>query len=614
VTATYKFALAAAKPTIYLSPNGGRVAVPTVGKGEKGDPGPEGPVGPSGGPVPAGGSDGQAVVKDGATAGAVRWTDHVAQGSRAEEATLAPLYVETFTTGLTDRSPDNVRTGLDSTQQTGGGYAEELTVAVTGAAGSNLLTTTETDKVAGFGTNPWAAVLSASDGSDDFWVTVRTHDGSTQITLRETLDEAFTGTLTPKYEGSLAQHLTKAATRAYARHAARAVGLFGSRGGVLEGTWSARPPAYNTAWVKNAALTAYGTVNSAAPVVQSGLGPQSAALNIRDTPDLIAFLPISQISSMVAGVHAAGHGVEATLHPRRRDAVLEFWTGTYRSGVSQAASRLTVTVTVDGNTAYSKTHDGWLTQVLVPVHGADTVAVSVTNADGGIYYIYLSQMMLREAGIGGGRSSAARKIVTMGDSWFAYYNGQFAATLAAVAGAKVVNRALGSQTTDWALSWFDPYVRDEKPDEAWFHFFTNDHNNPQSGTFVAPDGSTQPVWPTGLTAAQAKARWQANIATLIRRCQDAGIKPVIVLPGGTASIGQTHGHLDWAWSLDRPRPVGWRAADAELTAVGGYANTTGKAAGTQVFNTTTTRPLWASGAATTATWVDATGAVVHTPV
>ena len=52
---------------------------------------------------------------------------------------------------------------------------------------------------------------------------------------------------------------------------------------------------------------------------------------------------------------------------------------------------------------------------------------------------------------------------------------------------------------------------------------------------------------------------------------------------------------------------------AELAAATNGVNTTGKAAGLQVFDSTNGKPLWASGAAATDPWNDATGATAITP-
>lgn len=57
------------------------------------------------------------------------------------------------------------------------------------------------------------------------------------------------------------------------------------------------------------------------------------------------------------------------------------------------------------------------------------------------------------------------------------------------------------------------------------------------------------------------------------------------------------------------------ATTTELTDMTDDVNTSIlKRAGYQVFNTTTSKPVWSVGSADGSVWVDATGATVHTPV
>lgn len=64
------------------------------------------------------------------------------------------------------------------------------------------------------------------------------------------------------------------------------------------------------------------------------------------------------------------------------------------------------------------------------------------------------------------------------------------------------------------------------------------------------------------------------------------------------------------WLVMRPATTTTTAA---LVSAANAINTAGKAAGVSVFNTTTSKPVWATGSGATATWVDATGATAHTP-
>ena len=56
------------------------------------------------------------------------------------------------------------------------------------------------------------------------------------------------------------------------------------------------------------------------------------------------------------------------------------------------------------------------------------------------------------------------------------------------------------------------------------------------------------------------------------------------------------------------------ATTANLISLSSDVNTTGKFAGREVFNTSTSKPVYAVGSAPASVWVDATGTTEHTPV
>lgn len=511
---------------------------------------------------------------------------YVGRGQGSAPSTLAPRYVHTLATQLTTDSPANLRTGLSTATYTDGGFQVEMSLAVTGTKGSAVLTSTDTAKVAGLGANKFAAVLNSTDGLTDIFVTVLSNDGASQITLRTALDAGFTGTLSAKYEAALGQHLTRAATRALAQVVANESGLFSTRGAVLEGTWDSRPNTYNTAWAKNAALIAYGVSNSASPVVQSELD-LPVGQNMFST-DRLPFLPNALNGSVRVGTHLAGHGATATLYPGHRDTVLEFFTGTYRTTTSMAAASLTVTVTVDGTVFSTQTVDGWLNRIRVPLHRADKVTVDVVNASGTICYLMLSQLTLREAGIGATLKNQNLKIVTFMDSWGSRYQAAFSQYLAAKTGATVVDHSLGGTTSKWALDYFATSVLPEKPDVCVMDFAINDANHLSGVNYTAPDGSTKAMWPSGTTAAQDKALWRTNMQQLAALCRANNIQPLFIVQSGTAADGQTQTLSEWAAYLDQPTPA-YPVTSTELADTAAYVNTVGKVTGKTVVVGTSTK-------------------------
>jgi len=216
-------------------------------------------------------------------------------------------FIQTHDTGLIATTPSNLRAGLSSTNYTSGGFIVELEIAVTGTNGSAVLTSAETTKVAGLGSNQFEAVLVADDDSTEFFVTVYSHNGSTEITLREPLTANFTGKLSAKYDAANGQHLTLAGTKSWARLVASAERPFCQRGRVLGGLWYRRGT-YNVGLTVNAALASYGSSSSAAPVVISSIQNLNAG-NIIEVNSLRPTRPATpaHIGKLI-GTHLAGHG------------------------------------------------------------------------------------------------------------------------------------------------------------------------------------------------------------------------------------------------------------------------------------------------------------------
>lgn len=88
------------------------------------------------------------------------------------------------------------------------------------------------------------------------------------------------------------------------------------------------------------------------------------------------------------------------------------------------------------------------------------------------------------------------------------------------------------------------------------------------------------------------------------------VLPPDVAPRTAAQLGST-GPDGTARTLNLHLPVG--STTAALAAIGDAINTANKYAGRPIWNTTTSRPVWASGSAAGAAWVDGAGATVHTP-
>lgn len=491
-------------------------------------------------------------------------------------ADTRPAYVNTIKEGLKFVAPENVRSGLPTTLMPGGGYAEEMEITVTGVKGSNVLTTAETSKVSGLGSSGFDASIT-SDGGVSSFVICLGHNGSTEIYLRDPLAADFSGVFCSRIDNALGQHLTQSATKALAGLAARADGVTSARGGIIDGVWTDRPGTYYSGvWSKNAALTAYGVSNSAAPIVQSNIFGITTSANVWGNLDQMPVRPISLSGrGIIVGTHLAGHGVDGVVNLQGKGAVVEFWTGAYRGpSVDLTSTEISVVLKADGVVLSDTTTDHILRRHQFFVSGADQVTIELTNLDGGIYNIEVGQLTAREAGYGGKLIPSTAKVACFGDSWFAFYDGLFARELAKITGAKVDNYALGGMTTFWALSWFDTYIKGKGYDVVVLNFFTNDGNDLSAQTFTDPDGNEQPRWPSGLTPDEALQLWIDNMQVLCTLIQAEGARPVIMGPLGTQKNAQ------WTFAIDRPhKSAGLIPLQGELADSTSFLNNNGKALG-----------------------------------
>ena len=523
---------------------------------------------------------------------------------------VRPLYVDTVA-GVVGSivPPTGVRAGLAATTYPDGqGFlAEHHVGGVSGTRGTTTLTVTDTATLAtlvGGGTGPWDGVVQDSTDAAVF-VTVTGVSGGTVTLLRPLPIDVSGGVLASRIDAAAGQHLTLLGYRALAQLIARTSPVIGCRGGILDGQWDTLPPSYRTLWAKNAAMTAYGEINSSdgganvrtyitAQDTANEFDPGNWARRINRNP-----------GGVKVGTHAAGHGVTATFRPGRRPSVLELWTTSSRDASSlPTVNRVRVVVGLDdGTTIYDRVVDGALYCHRIPAPAGDALTVEVTNHDGAIAYINISQVTLREAGVG--TRIGGRKIVVLGDSWTQYSGQELGAELARVTGSTVVTHGLGGTTTEWGLAWWDEYVRKERPDDVVIHFYTNDLNNNQDSTMPIPGGATVSMWPNGLSQAQAEARWIANIAKMIALAQADGIRPVIVMPGGVNVVRQFAGAIH----LERPRLIDWSATTAELADPAAYVNMTGKTAGATVKVGSSTR--YAAGPLPGDPWKDPTSAAIE---
>jgi len=131
--------------------------------------------------------------------------------------------------------------------------------------------------------------------------------------------------------------------------------------------------------------------------------------------------------------------------------------------------------------------------------------------------------------------------------------------------------------------------------------------NPQAPTPAAGDNdtsiaTTQFVTRDAILKALVTAKGDLIVATA-----SGVVARLAVGANGTRLVANSAVSTGQSWEA----PTSTTAA---LAAIGNAINTAGKYAGKMLFNTTTSKPVWAVGSTAGSVWVDGTGATVHTPV
>lgn len=519
--------------------------------------------------------------------------------TEAVSVPLTPLFLDPLPFGVQNGGPANVRTGLSPQHGTGGGWVEELSIPVVGDKGTKTLTSTDAATVDGFVTQRWLAAVST--GERDFYVEVVGTDAGGVIHLRDPLPVDVEGYLSARYDTAQGgQHLTRRGTRAYVESLLNISPIFASRGSIITGAWADQPVKLQSLWRKNAAFEEVDlyVVSEGGRVVVGGIG--DSPLNHWDPEHLTPFSHGSE-AALRAGVEGAGQGLIADFAPAGRAAIFEFNVGCYRPSHPPESFAVNVKVTADGVVILDTLDSGALRNYRIPIAGVSSMTVEVTSASTTEHYLVVSETTLRTANVDAPRHGRG-KIVTLGDSWMAWYNGEFAKVLAEKTGAQVVDHSLGGMTTEWGLAWWDEYVTSEKPDEVWLHFFTNDLNALTNNTFVAPDGSTKPMW-TVSAGDETRKVWRQNIWEMIRRAQTAGIRPVIIMPSATVATSQTQRHMHASSILETP-PLdsSYSATPEEINSIEWVGNRRNKYEGKPLKVGSST--VWATGSQPEDEWTD----------
>lgn len=407
---------------------------------------------------------------------------------------------------------------------------------VSGVVGDKKITCTINSAVSGAGNSSWPCVLENEDGTYDVNLVVGEAVAGTfplALPIKKT-----PVAITSRWDQAQGQHMTVTGTRAYAEHAysqltniCTATQMVGPWLGALQ------PPVYQGLWSLNAASVAYGRVviNGVATELLAETSERNSVNNGR----------LSRLSrdpgEITIGVHEQGQGGVATWTTDGRKGYVEIFACT-RAGPQTLSQRGSATLKIIGvlnGSEYVIKEENLtdeLVRVVCPYSGFDTLMARFESTSGYPFTLSLNKSVCWVSEESCGRIiDKDAKIVTFGDSWFGYYEGEFSKHLQRQMrkdGGKgvVVNRGYGGMTTRFALDWLDTYVINEPGvKQCIFHFFTNDLNNLGGATYLDPNGVAKPL--------NVNSRYElvANLRKLASRCEQAGIQPIIIMPAGKAS-------------------------------------------------------------------------------
>jgi hypothetical protein len=389
--------------------------------------------------------------------------------------------------------------------------------SVTGEAGDTTLSAT--GLVSTIGGNNYGATILHDDGTYGVY-TVNNETGGTtgDVTIRPPLRADTTGGECAALIGLLSdQHYGLPGYKALARHIYSVTNGSAYRNR-FAGQIAARSA--TTGWTGISG----GTVGYKQ---STGFQPDSGSYS---------YMRARGPAVVISGANAAGSGVRNVQALGGHSGQLEVFVGLF------AGANYNVKVIIDGDTIHDETYPGFH-RVVVPFGNATTGTVEITNPSGGTrtlllgdctWWVYDREDIDWDAKF----IDKDAKVVVLGDSWSARYDGGLGAELQQAmvddgGTGTVTTIALGSQTAEWGLEQM-PLVAAENPDVVVVEFFTNDCNQ------------------FGVTGSE---RWLKATYRIGLACQDIGAKPLFVMPLPTGGNGQTINHGRWAELIGAGLPI-----------------------------------------------------------
>ncbi len=469
-------------------------------------------------------------------------------------AKAAFVHVLTETTGLPG-VPDNMDDWAGPKElHPNGGRRNEQVVTVMAEAGSPVLTSMD-PLIAGVGADTeWPAVIQWPDGTFSF-VLIDGVTGRQTLTLRSPVDVSGPGTLGPLFSSRQGQHLTRIGTEAYAWMVARRPMRDAVKGrrllyhGANKSALTGPPDApIGTSMWSLTSVSAQGpkeTVNGIrlGAMVTRRLNPWRKAHG-----RTYLARPTVDRCGVEVGTHAQWEGVETVFTLNGKGARFEAFIIADDGDAKQRKGRplaLAMLVDAQGETVAQQWVGDHLTRVTFDIPASlgsgRILVVNPGPQQGGEATAYTIGVF--NAGIWENEVDPARPLigpgetwVTIGDSWFTWYDEAFPNALAKYSAAEaVVNYSQGGQKAVWAVREFDA-ILSTYPDADGFlvQFAINDLNDAVKD-FSSPE--------------ERREAWLTSLAEFTRLAEARGIRVAIMMPPVTASRSQTSLLQKWAAPL-----------------------------------------------------------------
>ncbi|WP_212934960.1 hypothetical protein [Bacillus hominis] len=416
--------------------------------------------------------------------------------------TLKPLFLELFAT--MGRYGTGTPSGVSN--YPGGNYV----CGITGQAGDSFVTVTGGDISHGGGS--WVAVIQ-DDNLNISMNRVTGISGNTFILLEPLKGNITNGKIGNLHDAPLGMHYTELGYYAFAqyiykaspKHSERLKNITQFLGSDLSGFWKL--------------TTSFSKYN-----------------NITNIDNTNKTLQLLGGNHLVLNLASASHGAEFELKPVDKGYIEIFISSKNPS---------TLDYLNKGNVVKSVPINEVLQRVTLDFNPGDDIKVKVydVNASGssvnslriGNTTMYINETKKDKL------INANDKLVYIGDSWGVYHNKATTREITRLMKADggnptVLDFSKGGHTSTYALSWFQEYVINNKPDTVVIEYFTNDFNSiggTNVGTFTAPDGTQKDMNISSLS------QYASNINKMIELAITNGIQPIIVMPTSTDSISRT---------------------------------------------------------------------------